>query len=86
MASQVQPSFESSRNMFDLLTGSFDQAWPVIATMSVGGLALGIPIAILCYVVVRIGVAGFQRRRRKELSDVSARRLRVTKLATPSIG
>lgn len=83
---QLQSSFESSRNMFDLLTGSFDQAWPVISTMSVGGMALGIPVAIVCYVVVRIGVAGFQSRRRRELSELSAQRVRMSKLATPSIG
>jgi len=86
LVSHTQPSFESSRNMFELLTGSFDQAWPVIATMSIGGLALGIPAAIICYVVVRVGVAGFQRRRRKELSAVSARKVSRTKLVSPTVG
>ena len=79
-----EASFESSQNMLGVLTGSFEQAWPVISAMTVGGLALGIPLAILCYVIVRVGVAGFQRKRRKELSDVSARK-RVSNLATPSI-
>ena len=82
----AERSFDNSQSMMDLLTGSFDQAWPVISSMTIGGLALGIPVAVLCYIIVRCGVAGFQRKRRNALSNVTARQLRGAKVPSPNAG
>ena len=81
-----QATIETSQGLLDVVTGSFDQAMPVILTMAVGGILPGILVGVLCYGAVRMGVAAFQQNRRRHLATTAIRRVRVAKLMAPSAG
>lgn len=51
----------------NLLRDSFFSIGPMLWPMVVGGLIIGVPIAVLTYVVSRSAVAAFQRQRRARL-------------------
>ena len=69
-------------SFLDLLGGPLDQALPIVTKMVVGAVPLGILVSILCYVVVRTAIVGFQRNRRLRLKQASRRRLRIARMVT----
>ncbi len=48
------------------LGGSLEQIWPILKPMSLGAMPIGLTIAALCYVVVKMMVEAYQDRRRRE--------------------
>ena len=83
-AVSAQVTMDSSEGFFSILFGPFDQAWPIILRMAIGSLPLGVPIAILCYVVVKTAVVGFQHNRRQRLIHASKRRVRIARIMAPT--
>jgi uncharacterized protein len=57
---------ELTRNLAER---SFDAIWPVIGPMSVGGLAVGVPVSVALYLLVFHLVRGFQIVRRERLAE-----------------
>lgn len=60
---------------------SFDAIMPLLAPMTVGALAIGIPVALVFYVVTQFAVRAFQRVRAERLA---ARRRERASLRSPS--
>lgn len=54
---------------FEMIVNSFDTVWPLIKTMSVGSLPVGIPIATICYFIVKKMARVYQKSRLKMLAD-----------------
>lgn len=54
---------------FDVLMNSFDTVWPVIKAMAVGAFPIGIPVAFICYLIVRQMARIYQKSRLKMLAD-----------------
>ena len=49
----------------------WDQLWPLIRPMTVGGVPIGITIAILFYFPLRMAVSAYQNKRRERLAKVA---------------
>lgn len=54
---------------FDMLVNSFDTVWPVIQAMIIGAFPVGIPVAFMCYLIVRQMARIYQKSRLKMLAD-----------------
>lgn len=54
---------------FDMILNSFWTVWPLIKTMTVGSFIVGVPVASVCYLIVRKMAAIYQRSRLKMLPD-----------------
>jgi hypothetical protein len=61
---------ESKHHPVDLsdgiFQGSLEQIWPILKPMSLGAIPIGLALAALCYVVVKLLVEAYQARRRRE--------------------
>ncbi|OKL43673.1 DUF2062 domain-containing protein [Pseudovibrio exalbescens] len=58
---------------------SLEALWPLIKPMLVGSIPLGILAAFVCYIIVRISVAGYQKTRRHRL-QIKHKALALTSL------
>ena len=81
---RVDVGMAASEGFVSTLFGPIEQAWPIILRMAIGSIPLGVPISILCYVVVKTAVVGFQHNRRQRLITASKRRLRIARLVSPT--
>ncbi|MEM8794188.1 MAG: DUF2062 domain-containing protein [Pseudomonadota bacterium] len=54
---------------FDLIVNSFSTVWPVIKTMTIGAFPVGIPVAVVCYLIVREMAKAYKHSRLKMLAD-----------------
>ncbi|MEO1066212.1 MAG: DUF2062 domain-containing protein [Pseudomonadota bacterium] len=61
--------FEAPDLSFSLIVNSFDTVWPMIKAMTLGSLPIGIPVAFVCYLVVRQMARIYQKSRLKMLAD-----------------
>ncbi len=57
----MDPVFEAWSQLIPI--GALDQIVPALVRMAAGAVPLGFLAAVICYVPVRMGVAGFQRSR-----------------------
>lgn len=53
----------------DIVLNSFHTVWPVIKAMTIGAFPVGIPVAIICYFIVRQMARFYQKSRLKMLAD-----------------
>lgn len=51
----------------------WDQLWPLVRPMTVGGVPIGITMALLFYFPLKAAVAAYQRKRREKLAAASQR-------------
>ncbi len=54
---------------FDMIFNSFSTVWPLIKTMCVGAIPVGIPVSFVCYLIVRQMARAYQKSRLKLLAD-----------------
>lgn len=62
-------SVDFSHLNFDMIVNSFQTVWPLIKTMTIGSVIVGIPVSALCYVIVRQMAHVYQKSRLKLLTD-----------------
>ncbi len=53
------------------VAGSLSSLLPVLVTMTIGALPLGLVAAVFCYVPLRLAVAGLRRKRRQRVADAA---------------
>lgn len=63
------PPLEVPELSFNMIVHSFDVVWPVIQAMTVGAFIVGIPVAFICYLIVKQMARVYQKSRLKMLAD-----------------
>ena len=53
----------------NVLSGQFSALWPTWKPMALGGVILGVIMAVICYFLVRAAVGAYQDRRRARIGD-----------------